>query len=157
MRLYLKRQEEERIRKLQNWTLIYGRRKTGKTTLVKNNLKYDTYVFVTDVNSAIEDDKIVKIDEALNDVKATLRKGGIAVIDEFQRLPEVYWSLISTWAPSGILVAIGSSYGIVNRVFDKNSPLLGFFTPIEIGLLHYEDVLSQLEDPVLSVLFRDPG
>ena len=35
-------------------------------------------------------------------------------------------------------------------------PLLGFFTPLEIGLLHYEDVLSQLEDPVLSVLFRDP-
>ena len=90
MRLYLKRQEEERIRKIQNWTLIYGRRKTGKTTLVKNNLKYDTYVFITDTNSAIEDDKIVKIDESLNDVKTTLRKGGIAVIDEFQRLPEVY-------------------------------------------------------------------
>jgi len=156
MRLYLRRQEEEKIRKIQNWTLIYGRRKTGKTTLVKNNLKYDSYVFITDVNSAIEDDRIVKIDDVLNDIKATLRKGGIAVIDEFQRLPEVYWSLISTWAPSGVLVALGSSYGIVSKVFDRNSPLLGLFTPLEIGLLLYEDVLSQLEDPVLSVLFRDP-
>ncbi|WP_244263069.1 hypothetical protein [Saccharolobus islandicus] len=59
-------------------------------------------------------------------------------------------------APSGILVAIGSSYGIVNKVFDRNSPLLGIFTPSEIVLISYEDVLSQLNDPVLSVLYRDP-
>ncbi|WP_238527828.1 hypothetical protein [Saccharolobus islandicus] len=34
--------------------------------------------------------------------------------------------------------------------------MLGIFTPSEIGLISYEDVLSQLNDPVLSVLYRDP-
>jgi hypothetical protein len=42
-----------------------------------------------------------------------------AVVDEFQRLPEVYWSMISNWAGNGVLVAVGSSYGIVDRVSDR--------------------------------------
>ncbi|ACP37407.1 AAA family ATPase [Saccharolobus islandicus] len=157
MRLHLRRREEKKIASIKNWTLIYGRRKTGKTTLVKSALKYDTYIIIGDVNNAItQSDEIVRIEKALEEVKRTLKNGGIAVIDEFQRLPEIYWSLIASWAPSGILVAIGSSYGIVNKVFDRNSPLLGIFTPLEIGLISYEDVLSQLNDPVLSVLYRDP-
>jgi len=53
-------------------------------------------------------------------------------------------------------VAVGSSYGIVNRVFDRNSPLLGLFTPMEVGIISYEDVLSQVGDPLLSALLRDP-
>ncbi len=120
-------------------------------------MKYDTYIIIGDVNNAItQSGEIVRIEKALEEVKRTLKNGGIAVIDEFQRLPEIYWSLIASWTPSGILVAIGSSYGIVNKVFDRNSPLLGIFTPSEIGLISYEDVLSQLNDPVLSVLYRDP-
>ncbi|MQL56508.1 hypothetical protein GFB69_12610, partial [Acidianus ambivalens] len=33
---------------------------------------------------------------------------GIAVIDEFQRLPDIYWSMISNWDKNGILVLVGS-------------------------------------------------
>jgi len=157
VRLYLKRREEKRISRIKNWTLIYGRRKTGKTTLVKRSLKYDTYVMIGDVNNAIiQEDRVINIEKGLEEVKGTLKKGGVAIIDEFQRLPEAYWSLIASWAPSGILVAIGSSYGILNKVFDRNSPLLGIFSPLEIGLISYEDVLVQVKDPILSVLFRDP-
>jgi len=39
MRLYIRRKEEDAVRAIGNWTLIYGRRKTGKTTLVKENLR----------------------------------------------------------------------------------------------------------------------
>ncbi|MCI2415761.1 MAG: ATP-binding protein [Candidatus Aramenus sp.] len=156
MRLYLRRKDEEKIRKIKNWTLIYGRRKTGKSTLVKNNLRSDYYVLIADSNNAILDDKIISIEDAMKEVKQTLYKEGIVVIDEFQRLPQVYWSMIGGWSPHGILVAIGSSYGIVNRVFDRNSPLLGLFTPMEIDIIPYEEVLVQLRDPILSVIFRDP-
>ena len=51
---------------------------------------------------------------------------------------------------------MGSSYGIVDRVFDRNSPLLGLFTPMEVGIISYEDVLSQVGDPLLSALLRGP-
>ena len=77
-----------------------------------------------------------------------------AVVDEFQRLPELYWT--SNWAGNGVLVAVGSSYGIVDRVFDRNSSLLGLFMPMEVGILSYEDVLSRVGDQLLSAPLRDP-
>ncbi len=54
------------------------------------------------------------------------------------------------------MVAVGSSYGIVDRVFDRNSSLLGLFMPMEVGIISYEDVLSQVGDPLLSALLGDP-
>jgi len=63
--------------------------------------------------------------------------------------------MISNWAGYGVLVAVGSSYGIVDRVFDRNSSLLGLFMPMEVGIISYEDVLSQVGDPLLSALLRD--
>ncbi|BDC17336.1 AAA family ATPase [Acidianus sp. HS-5] len=88
MRLYLRRREEEKIRNINSWTLVYGRRKTGKTTLIKNNLKMDFYALIADSNNAIDlNDNIMKIDDVMKEVKSTLSKGGTAVIDEFQRLP----------------------------------------------------------------------
>ncbi len=51
---------------------------------------------------------------------------------------------------------MGSSYGIVNRVYDRNSSLLGLFMPMEVGIISYEDVPSQVGDPLLSALLRDP-
>ncbi|BCU68742.1 AAA family ATPase [Stygiolobus caldivivus] len=132
MRLYFRRREEEKIRGINSWTLIYGRRKTGKTTLIKNNLKMDFYALIADSNNAIDlNDNIMKIDDVIKEVKSTLSKGGTAVIDEFQRLPEVFWSMISNWKREGVLVLVASSYGIVNKVFDRNSPLLGLFLPMD--------------------------
>ncbi len=63
--------------------------------------------------------------------------------------------MISNWAGIGVLVTVGSSYGIVDRVFDRNSSLLGLFTPMEVGIISYEDVLSQVGDLLLSALLRD--
>jgi hypothetical protein len=34
---------------------------------------------------------------------------------------------------------------IVKKVFDSNSPLLGFFTPIKIGLINSLDILKELK------------
>ena len=64
--------------------------------------------------------------------------------------------MISNWAGNGVLVAVGSSYGIVDRVFDRNSSLLGLFMPMEVGILSYEDVLSRVGDQLLSAPLRDP-
>jgi hypothetical protein len=63
--------------------------------------------------------------------------------------------MISNWAGYEVLVAVGSSYGIVDRLFDRNSSLLGLFMPMEVGIISYEDVLSQVGDPLLSALLGD--
>jgi len=72
---------------------------------------------------------VVRVDVAMREVKGVLRRGGLAVIDEFQRLPEVYWSMISNWAGSGVLVVVGSSYGIVNRCLIGIAPSWGSSYP----------------------------
>jgi len=63
--------------------------------------------------------------------------------------------MISNWAGSGVLVAVGSSYGIVDRCLTEIAPL-GLFMPMEVGIISYEDVLSQVGDPLLSALLKDP-
>ncbi|BFH74774.1 hypothetical protein SJAV_27180 [Sulfurisphaera javensis] len=139
------------------WTLIYGRRKTGKTTLLKNCLKYDYYVTIADEQEGLlENGERKKIEEILKDIREELRKGSFVIIDEFQRLPMKYYTDLSTMPKDSILVLAGSSYGVLNKVFDSNSHLLGFFTPKGIRIMNYDTVLAQLEDPILSVLFRDP-
>jgi hypothetical protein len=37
------------------------------------------------------DDRLVRVDVAMREVGDILRRCGLAVVDEFQRLPEVYW------------------------------------------------------------------
>jgi hypothetical protein len=37
------------------------------------------------------DDRVVRVDVAMREVGDILRRCGLAVVDEFQRLPEVYW------------------------------------------------------------------
>ena len=153
----IRRRECAEFAKIQSWTLVYGRRKVGKTTLLKNCVKSDLYVLIGYGGStAVVGEDFVAVESAVREVGLFLKRGGVAVIDEFQRLPPKYWDLLASWAPSGVLIAAGSSYGIVHRVFDKSSPLLGLFAPVHVDIIAYEDVLAQVRDPVLSILWRDP-
>ncbi|BBD73399.1 hypothetical protein HS1genome_1788 [Sulfodiicoccus acidiphilus] len=63
---------------------------------MRKNLKFETYVTVSDVNNVVAfDDRVITLDGAMEEVKAKLRKGGTAVIDEFQRLRAVYLTVIA--------------------------------------------------------------
>jgi len=42
-------------------------------------------------NAMTLDDRVVEVDEAMREVGDIFRRGGLAVVDEFQRLAEVYW------------------------------------------------------------------
>ena len=58
------------MRAIWNRTLIYGRRKTGKTTLVKRNLRMGLYILIADPGNAIMlDGRVVKVDEAMRAVR----------------------------------------------------------------------------------------
>jgi len=144
------------LKRASGWLLLYGRRKVGKTTLVKTCVKYDMYILVTQTLKALVGGELVALDKALGEAEAVLRRGGVVVIDEFQRLPPDYHDLVSTWPRSGILIAAGSGHGIVEKVLSRNSPLLGLLLPYKVDILAYEDVLASVEDPELSIIYRDP-
>ena len=47
---------------------------------------------------------------------------------------------------------MASSYGIVDRVFDRNSSLLGLFTPMEVGTLPKPGDAAYVEARLLEAL-----
>ncbi len=142
-----------------DWKLVYGRRKVGKTFMLKK-LEHDYYVTVTEDLDAVVGDGIVSIEEAVSEAVKRLKKGERVVIDEFQRLPKKYWQLLAEAHPKGTLYLSGSSLKVINEVFNKRSPLLGLFLPIEIRLIHTADTLISLNDlkhwKLWSVVAKDP-
>jgi len=47
MGIVVPRKEADIIKSLNEWLLIYGRRKTGKSFLVRRFIKFDEYYFVS--------------------------------------------------------------------------------------------------------------
>jgi len=67
-------------------------------------------------------DKLVKVDEAMRKVGDILRRCGRRRVST----PACgVLEMISNWAGYGVLVAVGSSYGIVDRLFDRNGSTWG--------------------------------
>ena len=165
----VERSEAEIIRKHPSWVLVYGRRKTGKTFMLKNFLNWKTYITVSrGLNILVEEKgretKIVELRKLPSIVDESLRRNEVVVVDEFQRLPEDFWDIFASYHPKGKLILAGSSLSIVEKVFSRRSPLLGLLLPVCIDLVKPSDVLRSLISMGLSsreavewgVIVRDP-
>ena len=155
------------------WLLVYGRRKTGKTWLLRHCIERSLYATITRSGECILEERdttgyrVVGLGECIDTITKRLRRGsGSIVIDEFQRLPTRYWDLIALTgqeAEAG-LIACGSSLGIAARIFDRHSPLLGLFEAFRVDLVDIADAIASLHDWGLpgreavlwSVVARDP-
>lgn len=128
------------------WTLVYGRRKVGKTYMLKRFIDWDTYLLVgvegrvwiegTDVNRLDSMDGVVDL------VMKHLRSGKTVIIDEFQRISMENLERIASVHPDGRLVLSGSSMGVISRILGPGSPLLGRFREKRMGLIGPEDLFS---------------
>ena len=156
MRIILRRRECPDLSRGGEWLLVYGRRKVGKTTLIRQCVKHDVYMLITRTGRALLGGDAVGLGEAFREAEAVLRRGGVVVIDEFQRLPPDYLDVVSSWPRSGVLIAAGSGHSVVEDVLSRGSPLLGLLRPYKVDIIAYSDVLAQIEDPVLSAIYRDP-
>ncbi len=159
----IERREIGQLRSSRGWLLVYGRRKVGKSFIIRRYLNWDLYITVARSRDAImESDGIrrIELSEALNEAIKVLSSGGTAVIDEFQRLPEGTWDLLASLHPKGRLIAVGSSLGIIKRVFDERSPLLGLLQPFRMDLIRYADAVASLSGRNRAlewgILLRDP-
>lgn len=142
----VKRKESEEIKKEKSWLMIYGRRKTGKTFLLRRLCKFDNYYLIKKDLNILSDTKIKNAAELVKEVNDLLKQKKSVVIDEFQRLDESLIEEIVQFHPKGRLILSGSSLRIAKKIFASNSPLLGFFTPMKIGLIRPSDILKELKN-----------
>ena len=161
MDLIVDRREAKSLDK--NWALIYGRRKVGKTFMLRRFYPWDYFVLVSRDGTLWIDgtdvDKFVDINDFINFLSKALNKKKRVIIDEFQRLPESVMERISTFHPSGTLLLSGSSMKVVNTILGKKSPLLGLLEEHSIGLIHPQDLAKEMNTKeVLDYLtyLRDP-
>ena len=133
-------------------TIIVGRRRIGKTTLIKEAYPQKLYLFVSKKNEALLCEEFIKIVEQQLEVKIfgemkkfkelfeylmelSTKRAFTLIIDEFQEFLTINKSLYSDmqniWdsykdRSQMNLVLIGSKYSLMERIFeDRKEPLFG--------------------------------
>ncbi len=140
------------VNRIPGWLLIYGRRKVGKTFLVRRFLSYDRYFLVRrDLTIVDEGGARLAYTDFVGKVVKFLKSGMTVVVDEFQRLPLSFMDEVVLAHPSGRLILLGSSLRLVHRVFSTGSPLLGLVTPFRLDLIRPSDILLSLVERIGAV------
>jgi len=165
----IERWECKSLARSNRWLLVYGRRKTGKTFLLRRCVNWSMYVTITKTRTCIVEHggevEFQNLDACLRKALNKLTEGNVVVIDEFQRLPEEYWDLIGLkhHEASGKLILCGSSLGVARKVFDRRSPLLGLLEPFLVDIASPEDTILSLvkhlkprEAILWATVARDP-
>ncbi len=167
--MIIKRQEEKLLKKINKWTLVYGRRKTGKTFLIRNFIDYDEYFFV-------KRDKTIIVESTGNTINyetfielftRLINDGKSVVVDEFHRLGSDFLDYLhytsKRTSKRGRLLLVSSTFHLANELIGVKSPLLGLLAEFHLGLIKIEDVIKSLpkntgrKDLVeLSILMSEP-
>jgi hypothetical protein len=167
MDIEIARHEAEEIERSNGWILLYGRRKTGKTYLLKNFTTWNSYFLVRKDGTVTLDESgttsPISPPELARLAGDRLRSGKIVIVDEFQRLPSTFLDDIATYHPKGKLILTGSSFRVMKDVFGSNSPVLGLLAEHKIGLADPADIISSLSKTMtpektieFSAFARDP-
>ncbi len=142
------------------WIFIYGRRKTGKTFLVRECSGFDDYYFVTRDRTIIDNEGNAISEETL---QSLLRRADdrTVVIDEFQRLGQPFMDFLHYLPQSGRVLILSSTLWLSRRLLGRGSPILGKFREFNISLIDIDDVLLSIEGTnrfrlESSVIMREP-
>jgi AAA+ ATPase superfamily predicted ATPase len=161
------RQETLKMKNIRGWTLLYGRRKVGKTFLVRHFLTYDLYVLVKRGGGALFENAPLKrtdnYDQVIEIITNALDKNSTVVVDEFQRLPDDFLDTMQMHHPKGTLLLLGSSFHVAKELTSRHSPLLGLLAEVPLSLISPQDIFTALSTTLppehalmLSPYLRDP-
>lgn len=150
MEFEITRKETGEIKKIRGWMILFGRRKVGKTYLLKHFLDYDVYFLVrrdgTVIAERIAQERIDDLNVLINVVKELLSKKKTIIIDEYQRLPHVFFDELAMLHPNGKIILSGSVVSTIHKFFGTSSPLLGMLSEYKLGLVAPNDILRTLKD-----------
>ncbi len=142
------RKEVEALKAIKKWTLVYGRRKTGKTFSVRNFLKFDEYFFVKrDKSIFVESTKSEMNYETFKAIfTRLLTEEKVVVVDEFHRLGDDFSDFLHFIDKKGRVILITSTFHLGKKIITSKSPLLGLFAEFPINLLNLEDIIKSLHE-----------
>jgi len=142
------RQEVDLAKRSNTNLLIYGRRKVGKTFMIKEYLDYDVYLLVKrggDIHvEGAAVDKIGIYNDLLKLLASWIEGEKTVVIDEFQRLPDDFLDYLQALPRKGRIILTGSSFKVVRDVISPRSPILGLYSDLKLSLMSPKDILSGL-------------
>jgi predicted AAA+ superfamily ATPase len=153
----------ERFRNTGRWTLVYGRRKVGKSYFIRS-MGYDRYYFIGRSGTIFEDDSTLSYEAFEREAIQCLERDETVVIDEIQRLPGEFLDLLHKTGVRGRLIAISSTLWLTKELMGKSSPVLGLFSDFKMGLIDEKDILKNLRGRVgdkkklveYSIFLREP-
>ena len=157
--------ETARIEELKKWILVYGRRKTGKTFILNNFIKYDEYFFVkTNKNILTKDSGSISYETFLEILKRSLAEDKTVVVDEFHRLGGEFFDFLHFIKKEGNLILVSSTLFLSKKIISGRSALLGLFAEVPVGIISLDDTLRALEKfdltkkerLELAILLREP-
>lgn len=157
--------QKKKIEEIHKWLLIYGRRKTGKTFLVHNFVKFDAYFFIkADKGVLTKENTSISYDTFMELLKRGIEEKKTIVIDEFHRLGNDFFDFLHATPKKGKIILISSTLFLSKKLLSQKSALLGLFAEIPIGLIDLKDTLNFLkkyhfenkEMLELAILLREP-
>lgn len=156
----------KRIQKLGKWALVYGRRKTGKTFIVRNFLKYDEYFFVKRDRNVLREkgEGSLAYDAFMEVFRMSLEDGKTVVVDEFHRLGDDFLDYLHYSGKKGKLILVSSTLSLSKKLVSSKSPLLGLVSEMPVSLIRLKDCIRSLKKhgfgkkPLLeyAILVREP-
>jgi len=167
VKIVLKRSVADSISRNRGWSLVYGRRKVGKTYMIEHFIEHDVLFTVRpDLMIKARGFPVEEIDKPgtlIQAITGLLSEGKTVVVDEFQRLPTGLLADIARVHPNGRLILTGSSMRVVSEMTGRNSALLGLLRPFKVGLVSPSDLVSSLADTMApekllesAPILRDP-
>ncbi|MBS3789924.1 MAG: ATP-binding protein [Candidatus Thermoplasmatota archaeon] len=157
-----------RIKELDKWIMVFGRRKTGKTFLLREFIPHDEYFFVKRDRSILTEDngkmKNLVIDTFTEILQRELNNGKTIVVDEFHRLGDEFFDLLHSMEKSGKLILVSSTLSFSKKLLDKRSPLLGLFAEVPVPIIDLSNTLDALDSKhfnkkdtmELAITLREP-
>ncbi len=91
---------EVAVLKGDGWFLVFGRRKTGKTFMVRRMLDHDYYFFIMKGGVAAHDGELLPYPVFRERLSGLMKELVTVVVDEFQRLPSGFLNCCTSSAPS---------------------------------------------------------
>ena len=135
-----------RIENSRKWVFIYGRRKTGKTFIVENTVKYDEFFFVNRNRSILDkkNNQIMNYETFTILFRRLLANDQTVVIDEFHRLGDEFLDILHSVQKRGKLILITSTLFLARKLLTTHSPIMGLFNEIMVDIIPLDETLKEL-------------